>query len=148
MIIDYKMKTIDVDKRLYVSGFQPLCSAGQSYSGAAVAGHAQIVKYREKKQKDIKTKIRNVLFFPYSIFQCEPWSCTFFTKSSNLGCKSVTANFINASRCACVSLVLCFDFTNLIVEKACSHRYIVPKREMNFALNDRNSGKAVTGTAI
>ena len=103
---------------------------------------------KKKKKNHTKAKIRNVLFFPFSTFQCEPWGCTLFTKSSDLGCKSVTANFIDVSSCACVSLVRYFDFTNFIREKACSHRYVVPKREMKFAMNDRNSGKVVAGTAF
>ena len=108
----------------------------------------QILNYKENKQKSTKAKIRNILFFPFSTFQCEPWGCTLFTESSNLGCKSITANFIDAFRCACVSLVRHFDFPNFITEKACSHRYVVPKREIKFTMNDRNSGKVVTDTAF
>ena len=103
---------------------------------------------KENKQNHTKAKIRNVLFFPFSTFQCEPWGCTLFTTFFILGCKSVTVNIIDASRCACVSLVRYFDFTNFITKKACSHRYVVSKREMNFVLIDRNSGKVVTDTAF
>ena len=105
-------------------------------------------KKNKRKKNHTKEKKRNVLFFPFSTFQCKPWGCTLFTESFSLGCKSVLASFIDASRCACVSLVWYFEFTNFITKKAGSHRYVVSKREINFALNDRNFGKVVTGTAF
>ena len=42
----------------------------------------------QRNQTHTQSKIRNVLFFPFSTVQCEPWGCTLFTKSSDLGCKS------------------------------------------------------------
>ena len=114
----------------------------------ACANYFTKKKKERKKQNHTKVTVRNVLFFPFSAFQRKPRGCTLFIKSSSLGCKSATANFIDASRCACVSVVRYFDFTNFISKETCSHRCVVLKQEMNFALNDRNSGKVVTGTAF